>query len=118
MTKETTRRHLRVQVVLQIRFLCIEDMEQMIKASTLNLSEGGMFICTDQLREKGRRVEIEFPLPGGSIRISGVIIHVRYIDGQPFGIGIEFDEFDEPTRQAMEGLIIKLQKEDDRKARE
>ncbi len=107
------RRELRVEVALQIRFACIEDLEDMIKAKTLNLSKGGMFICTERLRKKGHRVEIEISVPGSEpVTIKGTIRHARLMDGQPFGIGIEFDELKDPALQVIDEIINKTDKQE------
>jgi c-di-GMP-binding flagellar brake protein YcgR len=105
-TGASPRRFLRVAVALQIKFGCLEDLEAMIKASTLDLSRGGMFISTDQVKPLGQKVEIELPLSETEcVRINGVIRHVRYIDGQPAGLGIEFEQLTGPALQVIEDLI-------------
>jgi c-di-GMP-binding flagellar brake protein YcgR len=100
------RRYLRVEVTLQIKFVCLEDMEKMISGETMNLSRGGMFLCTNQVREKGQKVEILLPGPDSQpVRIHGVVRHVRSIDGHPFGLGIEFNDLQEPALRIIEGLL-------------
>jgi len=102
------RRHLRVEVTLQIKFGCFEDMEHMIRASTMNLSRGGMFICTAQTRPKGQRVVVELPGDDGPVRIPGQIRHVRSIDGHPFGLGIEFDPIEGAALAEVDELLKKI----------
>lgn len=102
------RRHLRVQVALQIQFGSWEDVEHMIRASTLDLSRGGMFICTEQTRPKGQRVMVELPGSDGPVRIKGEIRHVRLMDGRPFGLGIEFDPMEEAALQAVDEILRKV----------
>ena len=102
------RSHLRIEVALQIKFRSLEDLEHMIGASTLNLSKGGMFIYTDKLRKKGHRVKIELPLSDSrTVEISGTIRHLRYLDGKPFGMGIEFDELHDEARKAIEEILAR-----------
>jgi hypothetical protein len=102
------RRHLRVEVALHVRFGCWEDMEHMVRASTLNLSRGGLFICTGRVPPKGQRVVVELPAAQGLVRILGEIRHVRSIDGHPFGIGIEFDDLDPAALAAVDDLLKKI----------
>ena len=105
-TEANQRRHLRIEVALQVKFSCIENLENMIKVRVVNLSRGGIFICTDRLRKKGQRVEIELPVSNSqTVKIQGTIRHVRSIDGQPHGIGIEFNELRGPALQVVEDLI-------------
>lgn len=102
------RRHLRIGVALQVKFSSIEDLENMINASAIDLSCGGMFIRTNKESEKGRKVEIELPGENSTpVRIRGTVRHIRYIDGQPDGIGIEFNELDDPALRVVEGLLEK-----------
>ena len=90
------RRYVRVDVVLQIKFACREDVEHMIQASTLNLSRGGLFIKTNKMKEEGQRVEVELPGPGGgAVWIKGVIRHVKVDNGLVVGLGIEFEGAEE-----------------------
>jgi hypothetical protein len=102
------RRHLRVEVALKVRFGSWEHMEHMVRASTLNLSRGGMFICTGRVPPKGQRVVVELPAASGPVRILGVIRHVRSMDGHPFGIGIEFDELDPAALAAVDDMMQKI----------
>jgi c-di-GMP-binding flagellar brake protein YcgR len=104
------RRFVRVDVVLQIKFACREDVEFMIKASTLNLSRGGMFIQTNKKKEQGQKVEVELPRPeGGSVLIKGIIRHVKVDQGEVTGLGIEFEELGEEVLAVIDGLLKKME---------
>jgi c-di-GMP-binding flagellar brake protein YcgR len=100
------RRYLRVPVVLKIKFRCFEDLERMINAKALNISRRGMFICTEKTPKDGRRVEIEMlDRDGEPVKIKGTVRSLRSIDGQPHGIGIEFDELKGAAAEAVEYII-------------
>jgi uncharacterized protein (TIGR02266 family) len=102
------RRFVRVPVTLQIKFAGLDDLAAMIRASTLNLSLGGMFICTEKVKPVGQRVEIELPLKEGPpLRIKGVVRHIHTLDGQPHGLGIEFDDLSPEARGVIENLLLK-----------
>ncbi len=78
----------------------------MIQASVLNLSRGGMFIRVDRTRKKGDKVVIEIPLsPARSVFINGAVRHVRFIDGHPEGIGIEFVDISDEALEVIGGII-------------
>ena len=100
------RRYLRVPVVLKIRFRCFEDLERMINAKVLNISKIGMFICTEKTPKDGRRVDIEMlDREGEPVKIKGTVRSLRSIDGQPHGIGIEFDELKGAAAEAVEYIL-------------
>jgi uncharacterized protein (TIGR02266 family) len=100
------RRHARVDVALKICFNSIENMENMIMGSALNLSRSGLFIRTGKVIREGERVEIELPVSGGRfLRVQGTVRHARQKDGHPYGLGIEFDELEEPARKIIEDLL-------------
>jgi Tfp pilus assembly protein PilZ len=104
-----TRQRLRVEVALQISFGAMEDMELMINADALNMSLGGMFICTNRLPEIGRRVIVNLPSPPDQpLTVQGVIRHHRAIDGEPFGVGIEFGLLTDEARRFIEELVDRV----------
>lgn len=100
------RRYLRVPVVLKIRFHCFKDVERMINAKVLNISRRGMFICTEKTPKDGRRVDIEMlDREGEPVKIRGTVRSLSSIDGQPHGIGIEFDELEGAAAEAVEYIM-------------
>jgi hypothetical protein len=81
-------------------------MESMIKASTIDVSRGGMFINSASRRKTGQKVLVELPGPGGQgIPVQGVIRHIRYMDGQPVGFGIEFEDLGSEAAAVIEQLL-------------
>jgi hypothetical protein len=100
------RRHTRCDVALKISFNSIENMENMILGSALNLSRSGMFIRTGKVIREGDRVEIELPVLGEKfVRVQGVVRHARQKDGHPYGLGIEFDKLEGPALKTIEDLL-------------
>jgi len=100
------RRHTRVDVALKISFNSIENMENMIMGSALNLSRSGMFIRTGKVIREGDRVEIELPVSGERFeRVQGTVRHARHKGGHPYGLGIEFDKLEGPALKTIEDLL-------------
>jgi uncharacterized protein (TIGR02266 family) len=72
---------------------------------TENISEGGIFIATWQLKPRGTRVQISFTLPGGrKITGEGEVAWTRemnpYDDTQLPGLGVRFLSLDGVARRA------------------
>lgn len=67
-----------------------------IEASSVNLSEGGVFVPTEDTLTPGRRVLVEIDLPSGStVQALGAVswrrlAHAARSGDRPAGIGIEF----------------------------
>lgn len=84
-------------MLVQYRFDTLEDF---LAEYSLNLSPGGVFICTDEPREEGSVIHVQFSLKDGSRLIEGMGRVVRVIrPGGPerAGMGIEFLHFDEDS---------------------
>ena len=93
------RRHPRtpLSMLVQYRFDTFEDF---LAEYSLNLSPGGLFICTDEPREEGAIVYVQFTLKDGSRLIEGMgrVVRVNPPGGPaPVGMGIEFLNFDEES---------------------
>jgi uncharacterized protein (TIGR02266 family) len=75
-----------------------------------NMSVGGLFIATHQLKPAGERVEFSVHLPDGgeAIRGSGLVRWVRvYSESSdvPPGMGICFDDLDAAARARVEKFL-------------
>ncbi len=94
------RRHPRtpLNVLVQYRFDTFEDF---LAEYSLNISPGGIFICTDEPRPEGAVIYLLFTLRDGSRLIEGMGRVVRVNppgDGaRPAGMGVEFLNFDEES---------------------
>jgi hypothetical protein len=51
-----------------------------------DLSISGIFVCTERPLKRGARIQLLFSLPGGGVRVDGVVRHT--LPGQ--GMGVEF----------------------------
>lgn len=94
------RRHPRtpLSLLVQFRFNTFEDF---LAEYSVNLSPGGIFIRTDQPREEGSIVYLQFSLKDGSRLIEGMGKVVRVNPPsekeRTAGMGIEFVNFDEES---------------------
>lgn len=74
-----------------------------------NLSAGGVFVATHQIRPVGETVEVTVHLPDGTeIRAVGEVRWVRVFNAEsdlPPGVGLRFKELDQPSNAAIERFL-------------
>lgn len=74
-----------------------------------NLSAGGVFVATHQLRPVGEKVEVCIHLPDGSeVRAMSEVRWVRTFNiesDMPPGLGLRFTELDERSNAAVERFL-------------
>lgn len=98
---KTKRKHERtdLSLLVQYRFNTFEDF---IPDYAVNLSPGGMFLNTEDPREVGSVIYLQFSLKDGSKLIEGMGRVVRVIPpgtgNQTPGMAIEFTDFDEEAQ--------------------
>lgn len=103
---EEKRRFARIQVDLKLKFKSLSKLEGLIEARAADISEGGIFLRTKNIKETGTCVEIEFPVSEHeSCFVRGTVRSIRYDRGEPLGMGIEFEELPDAAR----GLIHYLE---------
>ncbi len=94
------RKHARtpLNVLVQFRFDTFEDF---LAEYSLNISPGGIFVRTDEPREQGAIIYLQFTLRDGSRLIEGMGRVVRVNPpgdaSRPAGMGIEFINFDDES---------------------
>ncbi len=73
-----------------------------------DISEGGLFVATHNLRSVGTVVDLEFVLPGGhEVRVQGEVRWVKdplNSDSQP-GVGVQFVGLEDEDKQAIQEFI-------------
>jgi uncharacterized protein (TIGR02266 family) len=90
---------------VQHRFSSVEDF--MAKWAS-DLSMGGLFLRTDQPREEGAMIYLQFELENGDKLIEGLGRVVRSQppeDGRVAGMGIEFVNFDDDSLSLIEDIV-------------
>jgi uncharacterized protein (TIGR02266 family) len=94
------RKHPRtaLNVLVQFRF---DTFDEFLAEYSLNISPGGIFICTETPREEGAVIYLQFALKDGSKLIEGMGKVVRVNPPgdpkRPGGMGIEFMNFDDDS---------------------
>lgn len=101
------RRHPRtpLSILVQFRF---NTFEEFLAEYSVNLSPGGMFIRTDEPREEGAVIYLQFSLKDGSRLIEGMGRVVRVnppgVKDRVAGMGIEFVNFDDDSMALIEEI--------------
>ena len=101
------RRYPRVPLNLLIQYR-FDTFEEFMSEYASDISEGGMFIRTEEQREERSMVYLQFALKDGTKLIEGLgrVIRVNPPNGQnPQGIGIEFVNFDEDSRALIQAIV-------------
>jgi len=91
---------------MMLRFKTLEQFGEALDGSACDLSEGGICINSSRAKPVGTRVEIELPASGGqTVSIRGTVRSIRYKNGQPDKMGIEFDELQDPALGIIQHLV-------------
>jgi len=105
--RKTERADLLVRVTYQ-------TVDELFTEFARNINEGGIFIETDNPRDLGSSVALQFELPGNDQPIEVVGIVVRTSDGtrgdEPAGMAIEFGDLNEGARQQINQLVRQLRR--------
>ncbi len=98
------RVHPRVElnVLVQYRFDSFEDFSAEYAE---DLSMGGMFISTDDTREVGTHIYLQFTLQGGRRLVEALGRVARVIPGEDGGMGIEFVNLDDDSKALLAKII-------------
>lgn len=106
------RRHARtpLSLLVQFRFNTFEDF---LAEYSVNLSPGGIFLRTDEPRELGSIVYLQFSLKDGSRLIEGMgkVVRVNPPGQQQRvpGMGVEFLNFDEESMALIDEICAARQ---------
>ncbi|MBI5547529.1 MAG: PilZ domain-containing protein [Deltaproteobacteria bacterium] len=101
------RRHLRR--ALRVEFRCRDESGagELVFASA-DVSEGGTFLVSDVLFERGEMLQLELDLPqGGTLRCAARVAWVRRFPerGQEAGMGVEFLALQEADQRALDSFL-------------
>ena len=103
---ETERRkfpRVPLNLLIQYRFDTFEDF---VSEYAANISEGGMFIRTDEPRDEGAMIYLQFVLKNGTKLIEGLGRVIRVVDKDAAaGMGIEFVNFDEDSWATIRSIV-------------
>ena len=101
------RRYPRAPLSLLIQFR-FDTLEEFLSEYSTDISLGGMFIRTEDLREEGALVYLQFYLRDGAKLIEGLgrVVRVNRPGGPaPAGMGIEFVNFDEESMELIRQIV-------------
>ena len=104
---ENRRKHPRTPLSLLVQYR-FDSFEEFLAEYSIDLSPGGMFIRTEEPREMGSMIYLQFQLKDGSKLIEGLgrVVWVTP-PGTPdrvAGMGIEFVNFDEDSQALIEEI--------------
>jgi uncharacterized protein (TIGR02266 family) len=106
-TGEQRRKHSRVELETEVTF---EGPNNFYTGFSEDISEGGLFVSTYDIRPIGTKIEVSFSLPNGHIvNVNGEVRWLRDPvdpdeDSRP-GMGIMFEELLPEDRSAVEAFI-------------
>lgn len=102
------RRHQRVPLALLVQYR-LDTFEEFLAEYSHDISVGGMFIRTEEPREQGSMIYLQFWLNDGSKLIEGlgkvVWVNPPGDPQRPAGMGIEFVNFDEDSMGLIEEIV-------------
>jgi type IV pilus assembly protein PilZ len=100
-----------VSLLIQYRF---DTLDEFLSEYSMDMSMGGMFIRTNQPKEEGSMIYLQFYLRDGAKLIEGLgkVVRVNFPDptGQSDlipGMGIEFVNFDEESMELIEQIVAR-----------
>jgi uncharacterized protein (TIGR02266 family) len=86
------RRFPRIQLALTVQ-LRFPSAEAALESSTVDISEGGVFIRMPNPRPEGTVIRLLLHVGGRVLEIGGVVVRsIRAGEGEPVGIGVLFTE--------------------------
>jgi uncharacterized protein (TIGR02266 family) len=106
--KDERRRYPRVPLSLLIQYR-FDTLADFLAEYSVDISEGGMFIRTDEPREEGSLIYLQFYLRDGAKLIEGLGKVVRVNppgrEGQVAGMGVEFVNFDDESMRLIKQIV-------------
>jgi type IV pilus assembly protein PilZ len=107
------RKHRRTPLSLLVQYR-LNSFEDFLAEYTQDLSPGGMFIRTDEPREMGSMIYLQFQLKDGSKLIEGLgrvcWVNEPGAKERTAGMGVEFVNFDDESMALIEEICTSKQK--------
>lgn len=105
----TKREYDRVKAEFEVK-LSFSSIDEAILARTLNIGQGGMFICYEQLPEVGVSIDFEVFFQSGKIKSfsgAGKVVWIRKEGTKDFprGFGVKFMELEEEHSKAIDEFV-------------
>ncbi|MGH0028647.1 MAG: TIGR02266 family protein [Myxococcota bacterium] len=105
---EERRRWDRAELVVRVDYKTVDEL---FSEFARNINEGGLFVETDTPPPPGSVVALQFQIPGSHEPIQVLGRVVRITDGDAHegpGMGIEFEDLDEQSRDLINDLVRNL----------
>ena len=104
------RRHVRVKLnqLIQYRFAAFDDF---LSEYAADLSESGMFIETDEPRQLGDTISVQFALRDGTrlVECLARVVRVEPAGSSPPGMGVAFMGLDDESLSLLREIIVRTQ---------
>ncbi|MCX4239447.1 PilZ domain-containing protein [Paraliomyxa miuraensis] len=99
------RRFPRIRLALTVK-LRFPSTEAALESSTVDISEGGVFIRMRQPRDEGTAIRLRLEVGERQLEIGGVVVRcVRPGEGGPPGIGVLFTDIAPEDAEFVKGLV-------------
>jgi type IV pilus assembly protein PilZ len=95
----------RADLVVRVAYHTVDEL---FSEFARNINEGGLFVETETPHAVGTEVSLQFKIPGSDepLHVVGRVAHTSNGgQGEPPGIGIEFDDLDSQARQRINQLV-------------
>ena len=102
------RKSQRADLVVRVDY---QTVDELFSNFARDINEGGIFVETATPHPLGALVDLQFRLPGSDepVQIKGTVVRVvEGEDGEPPGVGIEFETLAGPTRHRINQLVRRL----------
>ena len=105
-TEPNKRRAPRSPLSLLVQYK-LHALDELMAEYSADISLGGMFIRTDEPREKGSTIYFQFALQGGLKIIEGLgrVVHVNPPGHEDPGMGVEFVNLDAESMALVENVV-------------
>jgi uncharacterized protein (TIGR02266 family) len=95
----------RIDLEVEITF---ESEHNFYTGFTQNISSGGLFVATHDLKRVGSQLRVRFVIPGlpGPVEADAVVRWVREVgDPEAYGMGVQFVNLSAPVQAAIDRFI-------------
>ena len=95
----------RVDLVVRVDYKTVDEL---FSEFARNINEGGIFVETESPPERGSAVALQFSIPGSDepIQVMGRVVRISAGErGDPPGMGVEFDDLDDQSRELINQLV-------------
>ena len=102
----------RVPLSMLVQFR-LDDYDEFMREYAVNISEGGMFVRTNEPREEGAMLYLQFRLKDGDVLIEGLgkVVHQNPPGHPNPGMGVEFVNLEDASKRLIKSIVRERQQE-------